>query len=163
MREIALTRGQVTLVDDDMYEELNCHKWHAAWDHKHWYAARWAPTINGKRHKLYMHRVITDAQPGQDVDHEDRDGLNNRRDNLRLCTSSQNNANSRKRVGCSSRYKGVTWHKQTSKWQAQIKAQRTQIYLGLFDDEWEAALSYNEAATEHFGEFARLNRIEGST
>ena len=160
MKTIELTQGQVALVDDDDYEWLNQWKWCAHWQGLRWYAVRRAPTIDGKQYKIRMHRVVIDAQPGQQVDHKDRDGLNNRRDNLRLCTNSQNQANRGKQAGCSSKFKGVTWHKQTGKWQARIRVHRKGIYLGVFDDEVEAGRAYDDAAIEHFGEFARLNVIE---
>jgi len=114
-----------------------------------------------------MHRVIMDAQPGQRVDHKDGNGLNNQRrgqdGNLRFCTNAQNVANARKRIGCSSRFKGIYWDKQNSKWRARITAPSGRIHLGLFKDEIEAALAYNDAAIEHFAEFARLNMIEGTS
>jgi len=162
MKEIELTQDKVARVDDADFEELNKHKWRAMWDGNTWYARRHSPRdINGKRHIIYMHRQIMGAQSGQEVDHRDRDGLNNRRrgpdGNLRLCTRGQNNANAKKRAGCSSQYKGVTWYKQADKWMAYIKTYGKQIHLGYFDDEIEAALAYNEAAIEHFGEFAHLN------
>jgi len=159
MKEITLTRGKIALVDDDDFEWLNQWKWYAMWNGRHWYAVRGAYSVDGKYHTILMHRVITDAQPSQQVDHKDTNSLNNRRANLRLCTQSQNSANAKKRAGCSSQYKGVHWNKQHSKWQVYVKAHGKQIHLGLFDDEVEAGLAYNDAATEHFGEFARLNRI----
>jgi len=159
MKEIKLTRGKVALVDDEDFEELNEHSWHAMRAGRHWYAVR-ASRIDGKQHPIYMHRVIIDAQPGQDVDHVDMTGLHNYRANLRLCTDTQNQANRQKQAGCSSKYKGVTWHKQHSKWMAYIRVHGKRIYLGYFDDEWEAALAYNDAALKQWGEFARLNVIE---
>ena len=161
MKKIELSQGKVALVDDDDYEWLNQWSWHAmnnrGWG---WYAVRSSPRVDGKHHAILMHRQITDAQPEQTVDHKDRNGINNRQENLRLCTQSQNLANQKKRAGCSSRYKGVSWCKRDNKWRAKIKVHYKNIHLGLFDDEIEAALSYNDAAAEHFGEFARLNMIE---
>lgn len=162
MKEIELSQGMVATVDDDMYEELNQYKWYAHLDGRRWYARRNTPhDSNGKRHTIYMARVIMNAQPEERVDHKDNMAtLNNQRENLRLCTNAQNNANRSKWGGCSSMYKGVYWDKQNSKWRARITAPCRRIHLGLFNDEIEAARAYNEAATEHFGEFARLNAIE---
>jgi len=159
MKEIELSQGQVTLVDDDMFEELNEHTWYAMWEGRHWYAVRKSPSIDGKQHTIYMHRVVTNAQPGQQVDHANRNGLHNWRANLRLCTGTQNRANSKKRAGCSSKYKGVCWDKHAGKWMAQIRVSGEQIYLGYFVNEIEAAFAYNKAATKHFGEFARSDTL----
>ena len=107
-----------------------------------------------------MHRVIVGARHGQDVDHKNNEAtLDNQRHNWRICTNSQNQMNAKKQIGCSSQYKGVCWNRQCGKWQARIKLNGKEIWLGYFDDEIEAARVYNEAAIEHFGEFARLNDV----
>ncbi len=107
----------------------------------------------------YMHRQILGLKarkPG--VDHKNRDGLDNRRSNLRLCTQSQNNGHIVKFRGTySSRHKGVSWCKDANKWRARIRVPRMRQHLGYFRDEDEAARAYNVAATEAFGEFALLN------
>jgi hypothetical protein len=96
--------------------------------------------------------------PSVDVDHENADTLDNRRLNLRKATRSQNNANQRKRLDCSSRYKGVFLHKQTGKWCAQICSLGVKRHLGLYIHDFDAATAYNFAAHEAFGEFARFNK-----
>jgi len=104
-----------------------------------------------------MHRLIMNAPEGLVVDHIDRNGLNNRKCNLRLCTKAQNVQNSRPRRNRSSKYKGVFWNKLNKKWSASIHKGDKRIYLGGFDDEIEAALAYDRKAAELFGEFAYLN------
>jgi len=161
IREIELTRGKVAIVDDDMFDELNRHKWYAAWIDGHWYAMRIGP--RPKRHKISMARTIMDAQPGELVDHRDNEAtLDNRRSNLRICTASQNAANSKKRANCSSKYKGVYWHKPSGKWLVQIGIHGKRIHLGYFDNEDDAGRAYNRAAIEQWGEFARtsMNKID---
>mgnify|MGYP000727044951 CR=1 FL=1 len=118
----------------------------------------WVGHIDGSVYVL--HRIIwlwmTGEDPGErEVDHENTTGADNKWGNLRLATSSQNNANwslSEKNVsGC----KGVTWCKQNKKWLAKITKDRKQEYLGLFVRVEDAAAAYMTRARELFGEFAR--------
>lgn len=160
MKELSLSQGKVALVDDCDYEWLNQWKWSAAQRECRWYALRRVQK-GDKQSLVLMHRQIMGAQPGQQVDHKDVDGLHNWRANLRFCTQTQNNANQKKRGGCSSQYKGVTWDKSRIKWAAQTSVCGKHVHLGRFDSETDAALAYNKAAIEYFGEFARLNVIEG--
>jgi hypothetical protein len=128
------------------------------------YPARYVPLKERRspfdRRKILMHRVITNAPEGVLVDHIDGNTLNNQRSNLRLCTNQQNGMNRKPRQNGSSRYKGVTWNPSNRCWVAQIKAAGNIQYLGSFKDERDAAREYNNAARQHFGEFARLNVIE---
>ncbi len=106
-----------------------------------------------------MHRQIMGAPAGMVVDHVNHKTLDNQRENLRVCTQSQNNANQRKTRGAS-RFKGVAWHKRTGKWHARIGKNGRRHHLGCFNNEALAAQAYNAAALEHFGEFALLNEVE---
>lgn len=103
-----------------------------------------------------MHRLILDAPKGMQVDHINGNGLNNRRENIRLCTHEQNSYNQQKPYG-SSKYKGVC--RKRGKWDAQIRASGKIIWLGSFATEDEAANAYDEAALKHFGEFAFTNKM----
>lgn len=80
-------------------------------------------------------------------------------DNCRWATEAEQMANTRKRGGTSSQYKGVTWSKQRGKWMALIHHNKQSIYLGLFTDEKEAAMAYNRKAKELYGDFANLNQV----
>jgi hypothetical protein len=103
-----------------------------------------------------MHTLL---MPGAaQIDHRDGDGLNNRRENLRPATRTQNNANQRKYRG-TSRYKGVSWDVSSRRWRARIHCDHRETSLGQFTSEADAARAYNAAALEHFGEYARLNEI----
>lgn len=157
MKTISLTQGQVALVDDEDFEELNNFTWHA---HRRkgytFYAVRWVAGGQGSRIK--MHQQIL-RMPY--VDHKDGDGLNNQRSNLRGCNHSQNLMNQRAQAGRSSQYKGV-YHYRTNRahpWAAYITVNKRRIYLGYHSTEKDAARAYNAKAVELFGEFARLNEV----
>lgn len=158
MKEIQLTQGQVALVDDEDYEELSKYKWFA---HKHrntYYVHRNSSRKNPPRKLISMHRIVMNAQPEQQVDHINGDGLDNRKENLRFCTNSQNQWNRHATYGTSI-YKGVSWSNPHNKWVAQIKHKGSVFYLGAFEDDISAARAYNEAAIKLFGEFAKLNSL----
>ena len=158
MKTIPLTRGLVALVDDEDYERLAAHKWTATWAGRGWYAHRCSD--DGVREHTYMHDTVFGPHEGG-IDHRDRNGLNNQRANLRAATRRQNAGNARKQIGrngkpCSSRYKGV--YRVRDRFVAQIRpAVGERLHLGTFTDEVAAALAYDLAAIEVFGEFARGN------
>ena len=157
MKEIPLTRGLVTQIDDEDFEWLNQWKWYANGKRGISYAVRSAIS-DGRQIKIRMSRLILDCQPDAMVDHINGDTLDNRRLNLRICKSGENRMNSIKRKAAGSRFKGVTKHP-CGKFQVMICKNNIHIYVGLFTEEREAAHAYNVAAIEHHGEYARLNQI----
>ncbi|NQT02028.1 MAG: HNH endonuclease [Planctomycetes bacterium] len=152
VRYIPLTQGKFTIVDADDYEHLNKCKWSCQKIGNTFYAYR-----NESYKKIAMHHEIMNAPKGMVVDHIDGNGLNNRKSNLRICTQAQNNQNKRPKRNCSSKYKGVSFHKFSKKWEVQIACNKKREHVGRFDDEIEAALAYDRKAGELFGEFAYLN------
>ena len=162
MKEIKLTQGKVALVDDEDFEYLNQWKWCAHKAGNTFYAVR-EVRIEGREYNLSMHRLLLRLKKGDKpvVDHIDRDGLNNQRSNIRVCTTSQNMRNVKKfGEGSYSEYKGVTLNKRVNRWHARIRiAPGERLYLGSFDSDVQAALAYNEAAKKYHGEFACLNII----
>jgi len=117
MRLIPLTQGQFAMVDDADYESLiQAGSWYADKKGNTFYAAR-GVVVNGEHTIQYMRRFLMGDSDGKsDIDHEDRDGRNNQRLNMRPCTHQENLMNRRKRKNRSSKYIGVSWHKRDEKW-----------------------------------------------
>jgi hypothetical protein len=159
MKEIKLTKGKVALVDDDDFERINQHKWHALPAHRTFYAVR-NDLSTGVRKYVYMHKEIMNTPEGMETDHVDIDGLNNQKENLRIATANQNCQNRRPLTVKSSRFKGVS--RRGSAWIARITVNRKLINLGYFRDELRAASAYNCAARAIFGEFARTGEGENA-
>jgi hypothetical protein len=105
-----------------------------------------------------LHRLIIGAPPGWIVDHVNRNGLDNRRANLRFCTPTQNNANQTVRSGSSTGMKGAYLHdpRSSKPWRAAIKAGGRRRYLGTYRSAAEAHAAYCAASAELFCEFARV-------
>lgn len=150
-------KGHTTIMDADDYEKFGSMKLtiRLGWSKIPYVTVR----INKKI--ISLHRIIINAPDGMLVDHANRNSLDNRKCNLRLATRSQNMGNRISRIGAS-KYKGVHWRPSMSKWRAQITAGAKgdkQLKLGNFDTEDEAALAYNAAALEKWGEYAFLNEV----
>lgn len=154
MVEIELTKGCVTLVDDEDGARVRAHPWFTVDLPYGFYAARTLSRSIG-RPQQYLHRLLLGEPAGQ-VDHIDGNGLDNRRANLRVATRQQNNWNTRSRPG-TSRFKGVSWEPRRSRWRVQIVADGRSRHVGTFRSEDEAASAYDEAARESFGPYAALN------
>lgn len=155
---IPLTHGKFATVDWGDRHLIAGVKWHAKKVIRKcrvaWYA-RSQRRDEGTRIRLSMHRIIAGLSGGEKVDHADGDGLNNRRQNLRAATVSQNNANSRHLTGRSG-YRGVDAHKNGS-FTARIGHQTRSLFIGRFMTAVHAAAAYDYAAMELFGQFAFLN------
>ena len=154
MKFITLTQGKTALVDDEDYDGLASYKWRADQNRHTWYALRY----DGPNQKVYMHRQILQAKPKEQTDHVNGDGLDNRRVNLRLGSTRQNQQN-RKTIRGRSRFKGVSFIPRKRRWRANITVNGRQRTLGSFKTEQEAALVYNWAAACEFGEYAHLNDL----
>jgi hypothetical protein len=164
MKKIKLTQGKVALVDDEDYDWLNQWKWFAKRDEHRFYVETHDKNDHSKH--LRMHRVITNCPSNMVVDHIDGNGLNNQKDNLRICTNRQNCKNRRINKNNKSGYCGVDLDKNLydkgykNYWRVRIRVKDRESYIGHFNTKKKAALAYNEAAKKYFGDFARLNIIK---
>lgn len=169
MKTIELTQGKVALVDDADYKWLSQWNWGLSTHPNIFYAKAW---INSKA--TYMHRLILGLTDRKiHTDHKDHNGLNNQRDNLRRCTSSENQKNAR--ASGKSKYLGVSFytpqkdnkHKRfkngkpykSNRWKASFHIGKKLKFLGYFETQLEAAIIYNIAARKYHGEFANPNKF----
>lgn len=153
--KIRLNKGKHAIVSKKDYERVIKYKWHF---NKNGYAVR--NVKRGSGEETYMHRIIMEEHltEGLLVDHKNGNGLDNRRENLRVCTKTQNQQNQKPRHTSVSKYKGVGYYKRDKKWRARIISNKKDIELGKFEDEKEAALAYDKAAEKYHGEYSWLNR-----
>lgn len=163
MKKIPLAHGYEALVDDADFERVATRKWHVTTQHRKDGSvrayARWSHRMGGGRRIWQpLHRFILGVtKPSVLVDHINGNGLDNRRANLRICTTAENGANRR---GAQSNSKagirGVCWDRGKKKWKAQIGVKGKYVWLGRFDTKEAAAsaYAYADAARKYFGEFA---------
>ena len=167
MREIQLTQGYIALVDDEDYEFLSQWKWYAkrGTKNKTPYAVRNFSYTSSNSHRvtLKMHNVIWEyhnrpISEGLEIDHQNRNGLDNQKENFRLATRAQQLQNQGVKNTNTSGFIGVSFNKGRGKpYIAQIQVNGIKLSLGYFDDPIEAAHVRDEAAVKYFGEFAQLN------
>lgn len=154
MKKIKLTKNQFSIIDDGLFQYLNKFKWSCQKGIK--YAGR---RLDNKI--VLLHRLIINAPKGLEVDHINGNGLDNRIENLRICTASENRKNHKLLKTNKSGFNGVSWSKQENKWVVCISLKNKTFHAGSFLDKNEAAKKYNELAKKHYGNFARLNIIGG--
>jgi hypothetical protein len=145
-KEIELTQGKITLVDDEDYEYLSQWKWSYLTSG---YARR---KQNNKC--VLLHRFIMNVPDDMLIDHINMNTLDNRKSNLRICTKSQNMANRDKISTNNGKYKGIYLYR--GKWRAEIKHIK-KIHIGTYDNPEDAARAYDKEAKKIFGVFARPN------
>lgn len=145
--------GEAFIIDVEDFEKANKYTW---------YITQGYPKahISKTNKNIPIHNIIIDVPDGYLVDHINRDTLDNRKVNLRICTKQQNSFNSKKIENCSSNFKGVHWNKNRNKWQVSIRFNHKRYHLGYFIDEKEAAKAYNKKAKGLYGEYALLNEVD---
>lgn len=148
-KRIPLTRGKFALVSDEDFDTLSQYNWLC---YRNGYACRQGPRQGNNRTLILMHRVIMDAPDGLNVDHINGDTLDNRRENLRLCTHQENVMN-RPGYGGSSKFKGVYHDKRRDRYYATHAGK----HIGSFRCEEDAARAYDDHVKELHGEYAWLN------
>jgi hypothetical protein len=156
-RRIYLDEGLWTIVDPQDYYHFGRFKWYLDGHDGKFYAVMATRVGLYDIKRVRLHREIMSAPAGLLVDHRNGDSLDNRRDNLRLATHSQNSCNKRKRKNALSRFIGVSFIKRENKWASQIRHEGKKMWLGCFDNEIDAAKAHDAAAIKYHGEFARLN------
>ncbi|MHC4575242.1 MAG: HNH endonuclease [Planctomycetota bacterium] len=158
-RRVPLTQGKFAIVDPEDYTRLNKLRWHVHKAPHTCYAVH--SLTNGKklpRKNARMHHLVLRTLPGMLPDHINRNGLDNRKANLRLATPAQNIWNRRKfNAPSRSNFKGVDWVQKQKKWRARILVHGKRIYLGSLQNELDAARAYDQAAKKYHGKFAALN------
>lgn len=163
MIEIPLRNRRGETIAVALIDELDAHLAAHRWNVFHRpnatsYAMTKIRAVNGIIKSTALHREVMGAARGQIVDHVNGDGLDNRRQNLRIVTSQQNNWN-RKATKKGSGFKGVSRH--GPGFRAQIREDGKILALGTFPSAVAAALAYDAAARRIQGNYARLNFPEG--
>src|SRR5688500_18808863 len=155
--------GKFALVDNEDYNSLSKYKWYlsSSRDKIHYYAYRGCRTYK-KTRTIFMHREIMKAPKGTKIDHKNRNNLDNRKNNLRFATQTENMCNRPQQNNNSSGYKGVfeRRNKTCITYCARIGHNKKYTILGFFKTKLEAAVAYNIAAKKLHGEFAFQNEIK---
>lgn len=134
MEELVLACSVIVKVDKDLMKKIPKSGW---WINSHGYAVRQVK-VGGKRNNTYLHHLVLPAKKGFDIDHINRNKLDNRLKNLRYVTRSQNIYNMGLKTNNTSGHKGVTWDKRRNKWRAYIGGSVARKELGSFKNKSDA-------------------------
>jgi hypothetical protein len=148
--------GYDVLIDEDDFERVNSMKWHIRKCGKgeHLYAAH----SNSKPpHSIFLHKFILNAPYDIEVDHKNCNTLDNRKENLRMCSHAENLRNRRININNTSGYKGVSFCKNHKRWEAQISVNGQKKRIGYFCTPEKAYKAYCEASKIYHGEFHRVS------
>lgn len=142
-------KGYNVIIDDEDYERVNKYSWNI---HKNY--VRTTIYIPEKK-EIRLHRLLLGIENSDvDIDHINGNTLDNRKQNLRPCSHSENMQNCKKYINNTSDYKGVNFI--NNKWLARIQVNNKRIFLGYFNTPEKAYEAYCEASKKYHGEFGRL-------
>lgn len=153
---IPLTQGKFALIDAMDLRKVVNYKWYACRCGNTFYAFTHIRLPDRRETTLQMHRLLLNPQSDMGCDHINGNGLDNRRENLRLASHAENIRNQRQRKDNSTGYKGVSFEKNRKKFTAQIQFNRKRYRLGCFLTAEAAHAAYCEAANNLHGKFARM-------
>lgn len=161
MNTITLKTGESVILDFDDFERLKNYKWHRVKICRNGTAYTIYAARKENKKSVLMHREIMNVSSGLTVDHKNGDGLDNRKENLRICSHSQNMQNRIARKTPKCRYKGVKMVKSSvNPYLAYLRCGGKFVNLGVHATAERAAMAYNDGARKFFGEFAKVNEIE---
>lgn len=156
----AVNGEQEVIIDSEDWDKVKLFKWHAVKGHSGNIYIKSHLKKGSKVKVTPLHRFILDCNYSNCVvDHKNGNSLDNRKRNLRICTSAQNSRNRKLNCDNTSGFKGVVMHKQKQKYMAQIGVDGKNIFLGYHETKEDAARKYNIAAKKYHGKFARINEI----
>lgn len=154
MKKIPLSQGKYALVDDEDFESLSRYSWHVSWQSERHFKVTRSEMVDGRIRKFSMHREIMRAPCGKEVDHINHNTLDNRKENLRICTRAENMWNSRIPSTNTSGLKGVSWSKQRNKWLVHLRVRGETRHLGYFSTKKAARQKYEKSTRLLHGRFA---------
>jgi len=153
---IPLSKGYEAIIDLIDLPLVQGKKFYLSNTHRSFYAMR-SDIVDGKNKTVYLHRLLMGSPVGFEIDHIDGNGLNNRRQNLRITTRAQNARNMRKHVDNKSGFKGVSWNSEKQKWEGRIHTKEKRVFLGYFESAEIAYKAYVMASENMHGEFGRID------
>lgn len=155
--ECHLPGGEIFQIDYEDYEMVSQYRWVTN------RAGYFVASLGSRdENHIFLHRMIMKPSDGEVVDHIDGDIRNCRRENLRICSNTENSRNANLSRNNQSGFKGVYWAADRGKWRAEITVDRKHIHIGSFDSAVEAAQAYDSAAEKYFGAFAKTNEMLGN-
>lgn len=145
------------VIDNEDFNKIKNYKWRLYYDKNK--NLKYVLTTDKNKKTLFLHRYIMNCPNNMIIDHKNHNGLDNQKNNLRICNYINNNRNKKKCKNSTSKYKGVYWNKYHKKWEVSIKNKNEKKFLGYFNNEKEAAKKYNNYAILHYNEYAYLNEV----